>query len=162
MSSNEKKGITVKIDAELHMEVRQYLEKHEMTMAEFVTLALQNELHPKLNMTEVKNMGNMRTLAFQVPEELFQQIKDYLQRNNITQKDFVMGLIESEIERDLTQRQTASEAPNAFEEIAEEHTEAQETAIVSACESVSEELEQDTKNRTTMIYRRIWKQRTRT
>lgn len=143
MSSNEKKGITVKIDAELHMEVRQYLEKHEMTMAEFVTLALQNELHPKLNMTEVKNMGNMRTLAFQVPEELFQQIKDYLQRNNITQKDFVIGLIESEIERDLTQRQAASEALTASGEMAEEHTEAQETAIVSDCESVSEELEQE-------------------
>lgn len=143
MSSNEKKGITVKIDAELHMEVRQYLEKHEMTMAKFVALALQNELHPKLNMTEVKNMGNMRTLAFQVPEELFQQIKDYLQRNNITQKDFVIGLIESEIERDLTQRQTASEALTASEKMAEEHTEAQETAIVSDCESVSEELEQE-------------------
>ncbi len=134
MSSNEKKGITVKIDAELH---------HEMTMAEFVTLALQNELHPKLNMTEVKNMGNMRTLAFQVPEELFQQIKDYLQRNNMTQKEFVIGLIESEIERDLTQRQAASEALIASEKIAEKHTEAQETAIVSDCESVSEELEQE-------------------
>ena len=145
MSSNEKKGITVKIDADLHMEVRQYLEKHEMTMAEFVTIALQNELHPKINLQEVKNMGNMRTLAFQVPEELFQQIKDYLQRNNMTQKEFVIGLIESEIERDLTQRQTASEALTTSEEMAEEHTEAQETAIVSDCESVSEELEQEYK-----------------
>ncbi len=143
MSSNEKKGITVKIDAELHMEVRQYLEKHEMTMAEFVTMALQDELHPKLNMTEGKNMGNMRTLAFQVPEELFQQIKDYLQRNNMTQKEFVIGLIESEIERDLTQRQAASKALTASKEMAEEHTEAQETAIVSDCGSVSEELEQE-------------------
>ena len=42
----EKKGITVKIDAELHAEVRQFLDSHEMTMAEFVTLALQDELHP--------------------------------------------------------------------------------------------------------------------
>ena len=83
MSTNEKKGITVKIDAELHAEVRQYLETHEMTMAEFVTIALQDELHPKMNFQEGKNMGNMRTLAFQVPEELFQKIKDYLQRNNM-------------------------------------------------------------------------------
>ncbi len=29
MSTNEKKGITVKIDAELHAEVRQYLENHD-------------------------------------------------------------------------------------------------------------------------------------
>ena len=145
MSSNEKKGITVKIDADLHMEVRQYLASHEMTMAEFVTIALQNELHPKINLQEVKNMGNMRTLAFQVPEELFQQIKDYLQRNNMTQKEFVIGLIESEIERDLTQRQAASEAPTASERATEEHDERQETAAVSDCESVSEELEQEYK-----------------
>ena len=28
-----------------------------MTMAEFITLALQDELHPKQNITEVKTMG---------------------------------------------------------------------------------------------------------
>ena len=143
MSTNEKKGVTVKIDADLHAEVRKYIEDHEMTMAEFVTLALQNELHPKHNITEVKTMGNMRTLAFQVPEELFQQIKDYLQRNNMTQKEFVIGLIENEIERDLAQRQTVSEVPTDTEEMAEEETETQATTAVSDCESVSEEVEEE-------------------
>ena len=52
-------------------------------------------------------MENMRTLAFQVPESLFQQIKDYLNRNHITQKQFVIGLIQTEINRDLEQRQSA-------------------------------------------------------
>ena len=140
MSSNEKKGITVKIDADLHAEVRKFIEDHEMTMAEFITLALQDELHPKQNMTEGKTMGNMRTLAFQVPEELFQQIKDYLQRNNMTQKEFVIGLIESEIERDLAQRQTESEMQTDTEEMAEEETDTQERAAVSDCESVSDEV----------------------
>lgn len=107
-----------------------------MTMGEFVSMALQNELHPKLNIQEEKNMGNMRTLAFQVPEELFQKIKDYLQRNEMTQKEFVIGLIENEINRDLTQRAALSE------EMPEEQSEAQETATVSGCESVSEETEQ--------------------
>ena len=109
MATNEKKGVTVKIDAELHAEVRQYIEDHEMTMAEFVTLALQDELHPKLNIQEGKTMENMRTMAFQVPEELFQKIKDYLQRNNMTQKQFVIGLIENEIERYMAQGQASSE-----------------------------------------------------
>lgn len=121
MPTNEKKGVTVKIDAELHAKVRRYIEEHEMTMGEFVSMALQDELPPKLNIQEEKNMGNMRTLAFQVPEELFQQIKDYLQRNNMTQKEFVIGLIENEINRDLTQRAALSE------EITEERSEAQET-----------------------------------
>lgn len=138
MATNEKKGVTVKIDAELHAEVRQYIEDHEMTMAEFVTLALQDELRPKQNIKEDKNMGNMRTMAFQVPEELFQKIKDYLQRNNMTQKQFVIGLIENEIERDLRQRADMGEAPTSSEG-AEEHTEQRETAAVSDCESVSEE-----------------------
>ena len=54
-------------------------------------------------------MGNTRTIAFQVPEELFQKIKDYLQRNNMTQKEFMLGLIESEIERDLAQHEAETE-----------------------------------------------------
>lgn len=99
----EKKGITVKVDAELHAEIRQYLEENGLTMAEFVAKSLRDELHPKF--AEEKSMENMRTLAFQVPEELFRKIKDYLQRNNLTQKEFVIGLIENEIERDLAQRQ---------------------------------------------------------
>ena len=138
MAANEKKGITVKVDAELHAEVRRYLEAHEMTMGDFVSLALQNELHPKNNIREDKNMGNMRTMAFQVPEELFQKIKDYLQRNNMTQKQFVIGLIENEINRDLAQRQTANETPAESGEIREERTEQQETAAVSDCEAVSD------------------------
>ena len=123
MPDNEKKGITVKIDAGLHAEVRQYLESHGMTMAEFVTQALQDELHPKINMREENGMGNMRTLAFQVPEELFQQIKDYLQRNNMTQKEFVIGLIKTEIDRDLTQRSEVVEAPQEIEESVESNSE---------------------------------------
>ncbi len=142
MPTNEKKGITVKIDAELHAEIRQYLEEHEMTMAEFITLAVQNELHPKLNIQESKFMGNMRTLAFQVQEELFQQIKNYLQRNNMSQKEFVIGLIKTEIERDLIQRAAQSETQNASEEIEEEQTEQQETAAVSDYESISDESEE--------------------
>ena len=140
MSTNEKKGVTVKIDAELHAEVRRYIEEHEMTMGEFVSLALQDELHPRLNIKEDKDMGNMRTLAFQVPEELFQKIKDYLQRNNMTQKQFVIGLIENEIERDLTQRTAVNEAPTDSERVTEEHAEQRVTAAVSDCESVSEEV----------------------
>lgn len=123
MPTNEKKGITVKIDAELHAEVRQYLEQHSMTMADFVTMALQDELHPKIEQKEEKSMEKMRTLAFQVPEDLFQKIKDYLHRNNMTQRQFVIGLIENEIERDLTERQAQTEAQEPPEDQDEEETE---------------------------------------
>ena len=107
--ADEKKGITVKIDADLHAEVRKYIEQHGMTMAEFITLAVDNELHPKYQNKEEKNMGNMRTMAFQVPEELFQRIKGYLQRNNMSQKQFVLGLIETELDREQAQRNGVTE-----------------------------------------------------
>lgn len=123
MPTNEKKGITVKIDAELHAEVRQYLDQHSMTMADFVTMALKDELHPKIEQKEEKSMEKMRTLAFQVPEDLFQKIKDYLHRNNMTQRQFVIGLIENEIERDLTERQAQTEAQEPTEDQDEEETE---------------------------------------
>ena len=123
LPDNEKKSITVKIDASLHAEVRQYLESHEMTMAEFVTQALQDELHPKINMKEGNSMGNMRTLAFQVPEEMFQRIKEYLQRNNMTQKEFMLGLIETELNRDLQQRSETSFAEDQQNEPSENHSE---------------------------------------
>lgn len=128
MPTNEKKGITVKIDAELHAEVKQYLEQHGMTMADFVTMALQDELHPKFEQKEEQSMEKMRTLAFQVPEDLFQRIKNYLHRNNMTQRQFVIGLIENEIERDLTERQTQTEVQEPTEEI-EESEQAEETVM---------------------------------
>lgn len=100
MPTGEMKGITVRIDAELHAEIKAYLEAHEMTMGEFIALAAEDELHPKILEKESKGMENMRTLVFQVPEDLFQRIKDYLQRNDITQKQFVIDLIEDELDRD--------------------------------------------------------------
>lgn len=120
MAANEKKGLTVKIDLGLHTEVKQFMEAHGMTMAEFVEQALRDELHPKIENREEKNVKNERTMAVQIPEELFQKIKDYLQRNNMTQKQFVIGLIETEIKRDLEQRaaiteQRESADVNAFE-----------------------------------------------
>lgn len=141
MPTEEKKGITVKVDAALHAEVRQYLESHGMTMAEFVTLALQDELHPKIQMKE--DTGSMRTLAFQVPDDLFRRIKEYLQRNNMTQKEFIIGLIETELERDMTERESVNEAQTDDSEQAEDDTETEENAAVEDFEADSSEDESE-------------------
>lgn len=145
MPSGGKKGITVKIDAELHAEVRQYLESHGMTMAEFVTLALDDELNPKINQKEGQNMGNMRTLAFQVPEDLFQRIKDYLQRNNMSQKEFVIGLIEDELEREQTERENAAviDSETVSEETEEYAEEQDENEFSGGFENESAEYYED-------------------
>ena len=103
----EMKGITVKIPADLHAEVKAYLEDHGMTMGEYITQAVDNELHPKIQMTQEEPMERMRTLAFQVPDSLFQRVKAYLERNHMTQKQFVVGLIEAELEQDEAQYQAS-------------------------------------------------------
>ena len=73
---------------------------------------------------------------------VFQKIKDYLQRNNMTQKQFVIGLIENEIERDLTQRAVMNEVSIDSEKVAEEYTEQNETAAVSDCEAIPDKDEE--------------------
>ncbi len=142
MGTKEKKGITVKVDADLHAEVRRYLEQNGMTMGEFVTIALHNELHPKITEKEDTQMGNMRSLAFQVPEELFQKIKDYLTRHGISQKQFVIGLIEKEIDRDLNEINSHTEAD--MDDLTEsEADEYEETADDEMTETEEDESEMD-------------------
>lgn len=123
--AEEKKGITVKIDAALHAEIRQFIEQNGMTMADFVSQALYNELHPKIQPQEVKNMGPTRTMAFQMPEDMFQRLKDYLHRHGITQKEFVLGLVEAEIRRDeeLINAQNAAKLNETAENISDEKAE---------------------------------------
>jgi len=144
MSETEKKGITVKIDADLHAQVKQYIEENGITMAEFVSKALDDELHPKTTIKEEKYMGNMRTMAFQVPEDLFNQIKDYLERHNMTQKQFVLGLIQDELDRDYEEQQAMAEkqqSENESDEDEEEELDEDEDEDLS--EDDDEDLDED-------------------
>ena len=44
--------------------------------------------------------GDMRTMAIQLPEELFERLKAYLKKNNLKQKQFIIRLIEDALEED--------------------------------------------------------------
>lgn len=140
----EYKGITVKIDADLHAEVRQYLEANNMTMAEFITQALDDELHPKFQKEDTK-MENTRTIAFQVPEDLFQRLKDYLRRNEITQRQLLVTLIEEELEREQTEREAQEAASEQNEDTPEEveNDELVEEEQVTEEEPAEEVMEED-------------------
>lgn len=143
MAEAEKKGLTVKIDAALHAEVRKYLDAHEMTMAEFVSMALEDELHPKNNMKEGNTMGKTRTLAFQIPEELYLRIKDYIRRNNMTQRQFVIGLIEEELQREQEQLEAESEDFSDEPEETEEDPTEDENADLDGFEADSDDADED-------------------
>ena len=140
MPDNAKKGITVKVAAELHAEVSEYVRSHGMTMSEFVAQALDNELHPKITEKEGNDMGNTRTVAFQVPEELFQRIKDYLNRNHMTQKQFLLGLIERELDREQSVRESenaAVEDEREQDEDEPEHSEKPSVSLSLSCSACS-------------------------
>ena len=47
--------------------------------------------------------GDMRTMAIQLPEELFERLKAHLKKNNLKQKQFIIGLIEDALEQDETE-----------------------------------------------------------
>ena len=138
----EMRGVTVKIPADLHAEVKAYIEAHNMTMGEFITLAVDNELHPKLELKEDKNMERMRTLAFQVPDSLFQRVKAYLERNHMSQKQFVIGLIEAELEQDEALYQSEQTEEKVEESDENEQTDQAESGPQEAQEGPGAELEE--------------------
>ena len=137
-----KRGISVQVDAALHAEVKEYMEAHGMTMGDFVALALQNELHPN-RMGGENDVEKQRTIAFAVPESLFQKIKAYLQRNNLTQKQFFLSLIEAELEREA-QRLTTAEPEEAGLE--DENAETLDEGEASAEEAVSDPVSASAEN----------------
>ena len=116
----DKKNLCAQIDTALHMRVRQEQERSGQTLSEYVEQLIQNYY----NMKENKKMtGDMRTMAIQLPEELFERLKAYLKKNNLKQKQFIIGLIEDALEEDEaegTAEQPETEEPDEPDMDAEE------------------------------------------
>src|SRR5699024_11547671 len=91
----ETKGVTCKIHLNLHNRITEEIKQNESTMSKFIEQIIL-EHYEKGAIT----MGKTRTMALQVSEELFQQIKEYLARyeqtyhRRLSQKEFVISLIE--------------------------------------------------------------------
>ena len=77
-----RKNLCAMIPESLHTQARTEQEKLELTLSQYVEMG-------------GKAMdGKTRTLAFQVSEELFGRIKGHLKKTGLSQKDFVISLIE--------------------------------------------------------------------
>lgn len=115
----ETKGLTCKIPLDLHNRITEEIRQSESTMSKFIEQIIL-EHYTKGATT----MDKTRTLAFQVSEELFQQIKDYLARyeqtyhRKLSQKEFVIGLIEQALEEadEEFEAAEAAEAEDAAED----------------------------------------------
>ena len=93
----DKKNLCAQIDTALHMRVRQEQEQSGKTLSEFVEQLITDYYKMKEG---TKMTGDMRTMAIQLPEELFERLKAYLKKNNLKQKQFIIGLIEDALEED--------------------------------------------------------------
>ena len=102
----EVKNLCAKIAVDLYRKVADAKTEAGLTTNEYVTQVLTEYYAWKENGGNImaRKDENTRTLAFQIPEELFQRIKEHLERESkrrgtrLTQRDFVVGLIEAALD----------------------------------------------------------------
>ena len=105
-------NLCAQVPESLMARIREEQEKAGPPRGEYITQIL-TSYYENQNKKGEKNMDFNRTLAFQIPEELFNRIKDHLDREKqrtgkrLTQRDFVIGLIEQALEE--AERKDASE-----------------------------------------------------
>ena len=76
METVEKKGITTKVDVELHAKAKQYMADHgDMNMETFITKAIDGLVNAKEQTAEPQKPEKQRTIAFQVPESFYNEVK---------------------------------------------------------------------------------------
>ena len=109
------KNLCAQISLELHQKISDAREESGLTTAQYITNLLIEYYEMKENGGKMTMATNSRTMAFQIPEELFMRIKTHLERETartgrkLTQREFVLGLIEEALE--AAERQADSPEP---------------------------------------------------
>ena len=129
----ETKGVTCKIPLNLHNRITEEIRQNDSTMSKFIEQII------------------LEHYAKGASEELFQQIKDYLTRyeqtyhRKLTQKEFVIGLIEQALEEadEEFEAAEAAEAGDAAEdtEINDDVDEIEDNSLEGEVTSEDEETE---------------------
>jgi len=113
---NETRNLCAQIPIALHDRVHEEKMRTGKTLNQYITDVLTVYYQ---NQDGGKNMEKNRTMAFQIPEELFQRIKEHLNRESartgkkLTQRQFVLGLVERELAR--AEAEAGTEAPEDAE-----------------------------------------------
>jgi len=97
--AEQTKNLCAQIPIELHTQVTQARTRLGQTTNEYITMLITEYYKMKKEGCE-KTMEGMRTMAFQMPEEMFQRLKRHLERESartgkkVSQKQFVLDLIQ--------------------------------------------------------------------
>ena len=111
------KGLSCQIPESLHARVTAERVAANQSLSEYITDLLINYYENGGR----NDMAQTRTMAFQIDEDLFQRIKDYLARESerqgrkITQREFVLGLIEDTLRQ--AEQEAADAAPDVPDDI---------------------------------------------
>lgn len=99
------RNLCAQLPLDLHQRVCEAREQSGLTTAQYITNLLIEYYEMKENGgNEIMANEKTRTMAFQISEELFQRIKAHLERESarlgrkVTQREFVLGLIEEALE----------------------------------------------------------------
>ena len=86
------RNLCAHIPVELHEKVRQQQTASGKTLNQYMTWLIET-FYKQEEKTPMTN-DSKRTVAFQVPEELFTQFKAYLKRHNLKQNAFFLNCIQ--------------------------------------------------------------------
>ena len=92
------RNLCAEIPLELHTKVRQRQAESGETLSRYMTALITKFYDMEDNAKMDKD--NVRTVAFQVPTELFEQLKAYLKRNSIKQNAFFLDCIRQALAED--------------------------------------------------------------
>ena len=109
-----RKNLCAMLPVALHTRVRQEQEKAGMTLGEYVKAMITEYYDWK----DGKIMtGEMRTLAAQIPAELFDRLDRYLKARGIKKKDFLVDIITRALETaEATEPATEASPQDELEE----------------------------------------------
>ena len=105
------KNLCAQIPVELHDRLRAEQERSGLTLSAYMTDLLAKYYEKRGE----KTVEGMRTMAFQIPEEMFQRPKKHLKRESqrtgkkVSQKQFMLNLIQQVLD-EAEQKESANQA----------------------------------------------------
>ena len=117
----ERKNLCAMLPVALHARVRQEQEKAGMTLSDYIETVITEYYDWKDGKIMTREM---RTLAAQIPAELFDRLDRYLKERGIKKKDFLVDIITRALEEDEAAEPVTEASP---QDELEEQPEAGET-----------------------------------
>lgn len=96
------KNLCAPIPSDLHAKVREHQEASSKTLGQYMAWLI-TQFYEYEKGGNASMADNKRTVAFQVPADLFEQFKAYLEKHNIKQNAFFLDCIQRALADDVEQ-----------------------------------------------------------